>query len=412
MGTMVLVGLIAKLTSTLTLRALTSVQSCPVWVLRRYAWARRLHWMMWVLATALIGAMLLGAADSPDQLNSITFKLAMVASWGVAWLLSWSAFYDVERHFGSTSYEAHSRARYIACRARFYFGLVIMPATVAWLWCEITYFVATQYAMADHAGWVFVGGLMVFCIAFPPLLVRIWPTRPLPEGELREQLMNGADRAGVEIRQILVWDTHGTMCNAAYTGILRRWNYVLLTDSLLDRLDTHETRAAFYHELAHIRLCHTRKRLTWLAAPLGGWYLASCLGAHLAANWPSTASWLNRFMENNAPWLELALTFYLPLGFVAIFMSLCLRWLSRSLEIEADQWAVSTLQYEWGPNQAVAIYQSMLRKVGRGATARGSWSHPSMVKRLRSVELLGDRVGQCQRILPRYGNRHNRYIPN
>jgi STE24 endopeptidase len=371
-----------------------------------------MHAFVWALATALVAILLLDLADAPAERNSIPPKLALIASWGIAWLLSWSAFYDIERHFGSTGYETHSRARYVACHARFYLGLVILPVALAWLWCDIAKMVANRYSSVEHLGWVFGGGLLVLCLAFPPLLVRIWPTRPLPEGNLREQLLKCAERAGVKIQQILVWDTHGTMCNAAYAGLLPRWRYILLTDSLLDRLNPHETRAAFCHELGHIRLHHTRTRLAWLTAPLGGWYLANSLGAQLAAHWPTMALAVQASVRSTAPWLELVLTFYLPLATIAILLSWHFRSLSRRMELEADQWAVSNLQYEWGPRQAVAIYRSMLGKVGRGAAAYGSWSHPSMVKRLQSVERSGRAASTSINISPRCGNRHNRYLPN
>jgi STE24 endopeptidase len=98
-------------------------------------------------------------------------------------------------------------------------------------------------------------GTMVLMVS--PLFVRFaWPTRPLPRGPLRRRLERIADRVGFQFSDVLVWDTGHMMVNACVTGILPRFRYVLLTDSLIDCLSPMETAAVFGHEIGHIAHRH------------------------------------------------------------------------------------------------------------------------------------------------------------
>jgi STE24 endopeptidase len=114
------------------------------------------------------------------------------------------------------------------------------------------------------AGWtlgaVQLTGAAAIFIAMPAVLRRVWDTVPLGEGPLRDDLLALARRHRVRVREILVWRTDGAMVNAAVLGLAPWLRYILITDSLLERLPREQVDAVMAHEVAHIR----RRHLPWL----------------------------------------------------------------------------------------------------------------------------------------------------
>lgn len=107
---------------------------------------------------------------------------------------------------------------------------------------------------ATLAGMILLGtGMLVAA----PLLVRLaWPTRRLEDGPLRERLEALARRLHFRYADILVWETDHTIANAGITGTLPWFRYVLLTDTLIDRLTPAQVEAVFGHEVGHVAHRH------------------------------------------------------------------------------------------------------------------------------------------------------------
>jgi STE24 endopeptidase len=174
-------------------------------------------------------------------------------------LLVWWGLFFGERalqiHRASSS--ASGLSRYLILKARQSVGL-ILPVVLLYVirrdvierfWPEWD-----QNPLAEPLE-IAVMGTMVLIIS--PLFVRFaWPTRSLPPGPLRRRLERIADRVGFQFSDVLVWDTGQVMVNACVTGILPRFRYVLLTDSLIESLSPLETAAVFGHEIGHIAHRH------------------------------------------------------------------------------------------------------------------------------------------------------------
>ncbi|MGA2927538.1 MAG: M48 family metalloprotease [Solirubrobacteraceae bacterium] len=77
---------------------------------------------------------------------------------------------------------------------------------------------------------------------------------PLPDGQLRTDLLELAQAAGVEVGELYSVDAsrRGTAANAYVTG-LGPTKRVVLFDTLLDRYSADEVRVVVAHELAHVR---------------------------------------------------------------------------------------------------------------------------------------------------------------
>lgn len=81
---------------------------------------------------------------------------------------------------------------------------------------------------AVQQGVIFAAVAMIYLFS-PELLRRLLRTSPLPDSPLRRQLLQMAQRQGLRVRDILLWQTHHNICNAAVMGLLGRFRYVLLT---------------------------------------------------------------------------------------------------------------------------------------------------------------------------------------
>jgi STE24 endopeptidase len=174
-------------------------------------------------------------------------------------LLVWWGLFFAERalQINHSSSPASGLGRYLILKTRQSVGL-ILPVILLYVirrdvierfWPEWD-----QNPLAEPLE-IAVLGTMVLMIS--PLFVRFaWPTHSLPPGPLRRRLERIADRVGFQFSDVLVWDTGHMMVNACVTGILPRFRYVLLTDSLIESLSPLETAAVFGHEIGHIAHRH------------------------------------------------------------------------------------------------------------------------------------------------------------
>src|SRR4051812_5247108 len=109
----------------------------------------------------------------------------------------------------------------------------------------------TWWLPGSGAG-VAAGALVAF--AGPVVLDPLFNTfQPLPDGDLRRDVLELADRAGVRVREVYVVDAsrRTTAANAYVTG-LGATKRVVLFDTLIDAFTPDETRLVVAHELAHV----------------------------------------------------------------------------------------------------------------------------------------------------------------
>lgn len=149
---------------------------------------------------------------------------------------------------------------------------------------------------------------------------------PLPDGELRRDVLALAERAGVRVREVYSVDaSRRTTAANAYVAGLGASRRVVLFDTLVDNFTPEETRLVVAHELAHVHYRDVPRGLAFaaLVTPAGALAVAG-LTARLAAE-PGAAA---------LPALALAATAVgAPVGLVA-------NALSRRLENRADSFSL------------------------------------------------------------------------
>jgi STE24 endopeptidase len=206
---------------------------------------------------------------------------------------------------------------------------------------------------------------------------------PLPEGELKDAILDLARRTGFRAGGILVMDAsrrtaHG---NAYFTGLLGEKRIVLF-DTLLEAMAPREVVAVLAHELGHFRLHHVRWGLARAVATTGLLFFALARCLPLEAFYSAFSLEVTSYgaLAAFSLWLSLASFLLQPLE----------NALSRRHELAADAFALAhgATAAELGGALRALGERSRLLPVSHPLYSRVYHSHPPLLDRLRAMGAL------------------------
>jgi len=317
-------------------------------------------------------------------------------------ILSWAAFYEVDRALLEIAGQAPKRRAqlaHVAFHFRYHLGVLIAPVLLVAAIDDLLDLAPGEISRgATLAIWAAV--ISSIAIGFPLLLARVWQTEPLPEGPLRERLVERARSWRIAARDILVWRTGDRVVNAAIAGFVPGLRYVLLTDALLARFDDDQIEAILAHEAAHVRRRHLGARALALGSPL---VLALAAGAAMSAplfaGGGAAAARPPALPEE--VWIPLAMLIYAAIPFARF---------ARLLEMEADLAACDALAGSGlsaggrsgiepqialagaggrpcppSTERVVAVLERLAAVAGTPRD-RASWLHPSIAQRVAHLQ--------------------------
>jgi STE24 endopeptidase len=352
---------------------------------------RRLHVILWLAVAA-------GIFYALDWARLVRFnwhldrtilldELTILAPLLLPLVLSWAAFYEVDRAvwigLGAQNGPAprlSTRWQYLVVHLRHYLGILLLPVLALLAVQDTAELLVPGILDSAYAPAIYAPPIVALFVGFPWLLRHVWKTRPLAPGPLRSRLEAAGRRAGFRAREILVWDTHGRLANAAVAGFLPQVRYVFLTDALLAQLDDDEIEAVFGHEIGHVRHHHLLLRVLAMIVPVSLWLLAEQA--------------LPRAIGRAEDWFAAgALGVQIPvgllmLGAMAVYVLLAFGRYSRLLEAQADLFGCRTLDAH-RERPSLQTYSLALEKLtASGGIDRrtGTWQHASIARR---VQLLG-----------------------
>jgi len=194
-------------------------------------------------------------------------KIVVLAPFVVAVILGWIIDYRFHlavrsamapRQAETTPY--WSRTKHVLYNIRHLLLFVAAPVGLILLVIDllelyILYWVPPSAQMAVHVSVSLTAAAAVFLFA-PLLIVRIWRTRRLEDGQLRSDLEDMCSHLKLRYRDILVWESDGVIANAAVMGLIPPARFILVSDGVLDRMDGAHIRAIFAHEGGHITSRH------------------------------------------------------------------------------------------------------------------------------------------------------------
>lgn len=300
-----------------------------------------------LLAAALSAGWLAWIRGTIGDLILLDELLAALPAVGLL-IWRWHAYYPVEKRIHEASlirnldrndpvYPVWTRGQYLLAQVRHHLGLILGPVLPLLAWME---WLGRLAGAGGHEAVIsrgtagalsFAGALTVFLFA-PAVIVRLWDTEPLPEGEIRGTLVQMCRHAGVKVRDLLLWKSHGGIVNAAVMGLVAPLRYVLLSDGLLDQLDRRHVTAVMAHELGHVKKKHMP---TLAGVAIGSIGLLQVVGElTLDALEPVVGE-----ASYGVSQAAVAIVF----GGLAMVWIAGFGWVSRRIEREADAFAVRTL---------------------------------------------------------------------
>lgn len=99
--------------------------------------------------------------------------------------------------------------------------------------------------------------LSVLVIFMPLFIQKLWGCEPFEQSEKVRALKAFLTEMGFKYRGLLRWPIfEGRMLTAGIMGIVPRFRYILVTDSLLEILTTQELKAVMAHETGHAKYHH------------------------------------------------------------------------------------------------------------------------------------------------------------
>jgi Zn-dependent protease with chaperone function len=99
--------------------------------------------------------------------------------------------------------------------------------------------------------------LLGVAILGPALIQKFWRCKPLEDGYYRNRIESLCRRAEMAYADILYWPIFGgKMITAGVMGLVKKFRYILVTNSLLQLLEPEEVDAVIAHEIGHIKKKH------------------------------------------------------------------------------------------------------------------------------------------------------------
>lgn len=280
-----------------------------------------------------------------------------------------------------------SLRQYVGYRCRHGLLFVAVPIGAIVLVRGLLYlFLAPHLPAGSYGEWLWLAAMVTSALAIfffsPVLLVRIWRTRRLPDGPLRDDLEAVCRRLKLRCRDILVWQTGGMVANAAVMGLAAPVRYILLSDALLENLPARSIESIFAHEAGHIASHHIFYAVVFTVATVG-----LCQGAAEAAA---------RMLGWTGPAVELG-----ALAVVGAVWVVAFGWVSRRFERQSDvtaAWLSGLPAASAGSDadrithEGAAVFAGALERVAslNGAAAqKRNWRHGSVADRVGYILWLG-----------------------
>lgn len=231
--------------------------------------------------------------------------------------------------------------------------------------------------------WLVISGFSVFMVLFySNLIVPLFNKQtPLPEGELKTAIENFAGRVGFKLDHIYVIDgsKRSTKANAYFTGFGAK-KRVVLYDTLIADLTTHELVAVLAHEIGHYKKKHVLLSLllgilqTGIVLYLFSLFVGSGeLSAALGVETPSFHIGLIAFGILYSP--------------ISMLTGLAMNIFSRKNEYQADAFAA---RYFNARDLASALKKLSVKNLSNlrphPAYVFFHYSHPTLLQRLKALD--------------------------
>jgi len=239
--------------------------------------------------------------------------------------------------------------------------------------------------------------LTLLVLFLPPLIKYWWGCSALPETEKKEAMVNFLREAGFKYRDIVSWPIlEGHIMTAGVMGLLPKFRYILVTDSLINILSEEELKAVMAHEMGHIRYRHILFYVLFLLGFMAISFGLFDLFFYLMALQPSLLTLLNSQKELQSGIFYLLLSLPIILSIILYFRYI-MGFFMRNFERQADLYSAKLI----GTVEPTIRSLEKIAHVSGQSRHHPSWHHFSIAER---VEFLW-RSGQDPQLVRHHSRR-------
>lgn len=244
---------------------------------------------------------------------------------------------------------------------------------------------------------IFFGSFLTILMVFLPVAVqRWWECEPLERTPKTNELMRFLREERFRCRGVLRWPLfEGKMMTAGIMGILPRYRYILITDSLLENLSAQELKAVVAHEMGHARYRHLVFYIIFFVGFLVLSFGLSDLFFYALYAQPLFAGWLRQMESVNLSYLMLSIPMLLTL---LIYFRYVMGFFMRNFERQADLYSariMGTPRFTVDSLEKIAFLSGKIRDLP-------SWHHFSIRERANFLWRSAEEPGLFRR--------HNRFV--
>lgn len=295
------------------------------------------------------------------------------------WPWSWRHQFGIEQAYG---FNRSTKQLWWSDRIKgtvltFVLGVPLL-ALVLWIQREL----GTWWWLYAALGIFLIQLLMM--VLYPKLILPLFnKLEPLKDQELKQRLMDLADRSGYKAESILVMDgsKRSGHSNAFFTGF-GKFRKIVLFDTLIEQMEVEELEAVLAHEIGHYRLGHIPKMLAIA--------LVGLLLTFGALAWLIQAEWIWTALGFAGTPRLVAVIWFLALfsGFFTFWITPLFSLMSRKHEFEADAFARDAMG---GPQSLVSALRKLFKKnlgnpLPHPLYSAFFHSHPPLEERVGALE--------------------------
>ncbi|HBF43138.1 MAG TPA: hypothetical protein DDW42_05810, partial [Desulfobacteraceae bacterium] len=251
-----------------------------------------------------------------------------------------------------------------------------------------------------------VGGQIIFFTCFLALLMIFlpgiiqywWGCKPLGLSDKAMELKAFLRNSGFKYRGLLNWPIfEGRMMTAGIMGIVPRYRYILITDSLLEILSIDELKAVIAHEIGHAKYRHLLYYVLFFIGFMMLSFGLSDLFFYLLYNQPFLMEMISS--QDSQAINLFYLIFSIPMLIsIFIYFRYVMGFFMRNFERQADLYSAETI----GTPEYTIRSLEKIAYLGGKSRDLPSWHHFSVRQR---VECLNKALSD-----PGLLKRHNRFM--
>ncbi len=244
----------------------------------------------------------------------------------------------------------------------------------------------------------FAGFLALLMIFMPGMIQYFWGCKPLKASEKGRELEGFLREKGFKYRYLLKWPIfEGRMMTAGIMGIVPRYRYILVTNSLLESLSMDELKGVLAHEMGHAKYRH----LLFYVLFFVGFVVLSFGLFDLFFYFFYTHPFFREMIPSGDS--QSASLFYLVLSFpmlvtLLVYFRYVMGFFMRNFERQADLYSAVTM----GTPEPVINSLEKIAFLSGKIRDLPCWHHFSIRER---VEYLGRTINE-----PGLVKRHNRFV--